>query len=105
VEQIFEIAEFTGFETIIIIDPPRPGCTEICLSQRITFCPAKIVYVSCAPDTQARDLKFFAQGYSIEEIQPIDMLPQTRHNENIFVLKCKSYAFHPHKIKGKRKFP
>ncbi|MDR1891059.1 MAG: class I SAM-dependent RNA methyltransferase [Puniceicoccales bacterium] len=89
-EQIFENAEFAGSETSIIIDPPRAGCAETFLSQLIAFCPAKIVYVSCAPDTQARDLKFLAQQYSIEEIQPIDMFPQTRHMENIVVLKWKS---------------
>ncbi|MDR1457378.1 MAG: class I SAM-dependent RNA methyltransferase [Puniceicoccales bacterium] len=86
-EQIFENVEFVGYETSIIIDPPRAGCTEAFLSQLLAFCPAKIVYVSCAPDTQARDLKILGQKYSIEEIQPIDMFPQTRHIENIVVLK------------------
>jgi 23S rRNA (uracil1939-C5)-methyltransferase/tRNA (uracil-5-)-methyltransferase len=86
-ERIFENAEFAGFETSIIIDPPRTGCTETFLSQLLAFCPAKIVYISCAPDTQARDLKILGQKYSIEEIQPIDMFPQTRHIENIVVLK------------------
>ncbi|MDR2778886.1 MAG: class I SAM-dependent RNA methyltransferase [Puniceicoccales bacterium] len=89
-ERIFENVEFTGPETSIIIDPPRTGCSEIFLSQLIAFCSAKIVYVSCSPDTQARDLKFLAQKYFIEEIQPIDMFPQTRHIENVVVLKEKS---------------
>jgi 23S rRNA (uracil1939-C5)-methyltransferase/tRNA (uracil-5-)-methyltransferase len=88
-ERIFENAEFMGSETSIIIDPPRSGCTETFLSQLMAFDPAKIVYVSCAPDTQARDLKILWQKYSIEEIQPIDMFPQTRHIENIVVLKGK----------------
>jgi 23S rRNA (uracil1939-C5)-methyltransferase/tRNA (uracil-5-)-methyltransferase len=86
-ERIFENVEFAGHETSVIIDPPRAGCTETFLSQLMAFGPAKIVYVSCAPDTQARDLKFLRQKYSIEEIQPIDMFPQTRHIENIVVLK------------------
>jgi 23S rRNA (uracil1939-C5)-methyltransferase/tRNA (uracil-5-)-methyltransferase len=86
-ERIFENAEFVGHETSIIIDPPRVGCTETFLCQLLAFCPARIVYVSCAPDTQARDLKILEQKYSIEEIQPIDMFPQTRHIENVVVLK------------------
>ncbi|MDR2776977.1 MAG: class I SAM-dependent RNA methyltransferase [Puniceicoccales bacterium] len=86
-ERIFENAELVGNETSVIIDPPRTGCTETFLSQLLAFCPAKIVYVSCAPDTQARDLKFLGQKYFIEEIQPIDMFPQTRHIENVVVLK------------------
>jgi 23S rRNA (uracil1939-C5)-methyltransferase/tRNA (uracil-5-)-methyltransferase len=86
-ERIFENVEFAGCETSMIIDPPRAGCSETFLSQLMVFCPAKIVYVSCAPDTQARDLKILGQKYSIEEIQPIDMFPQTRHIENVVVLK------------------
>ncbi|MDR2432779.1 MAG: hypothetical protein LBD34_03440 [Puniceicoccales bacterium] len=46
-----------------------------------------MVYVSCAPYTQVRDLKILGKKYSIEEIQPIDMFPQTRHIENVVVLK------------------
>jgi 23S rRNA (uracil1939-C5)-methyltransferase/tRNA (uracil-5-)-methyltransferase len=86
-ERIFENAEFAGYEASVIIDPPRAGCSETFLSQLLAFCPAKIVYVSCAPDTQARDLKILGKKYSIEEIQPIDMFPQTRHIENVVVLK------------------
>jgi 23S rRNA (uracil1939-C5)-methyltransferase len=52
--------------------------------------PKRIVYVSCNPATQARDLKLLCQKYSIEEIQPVDMFPHTHHVENIIslVLNC-----------------
>jgi 23S rRNA (uracil1939-C5)-methyltransferase/tRNA (uracil-5-)-methyltransferase len=86
-QRIFENAEFAGYEASVIIDPPRAGCSETFLSQLLAFCPAKIVYVSCAPYTQVGDLKILGKKYSIEEIQPIDMFPQTRHIENVVVLK------------------
>ncbi|MDR1595710.1 MAG: class I SAM-dependent RNA methyltransferase [Puniceicoccales bacterium] len=85
-EKIFQNIEFQGHETSVIIDPPRSGCTENFLRQLISFSPQKITYVSCAPDTQARDLKILSKCYSITKIQPFDMFPQTRHVENVVVL-------------------
>lgn len=88
-EIIFEKVTFPPAETAIIIDPPRKGCDEAFLTQLLAFEPQRIVYVSCGPDTQARDLKqILASGkYAIEAVQPFDLFPQTRHIENVAVLK------------------
>ena len=72
----------------IVVDPPRRGCDEKVLQEIAGLQPEKIVYVSCNPATLARDLKILAgTGYSIEEVQPIDMFPQTRHVEAITLLQ------------------
>ncbi|MDR3144616.1 MAG: class I SAM-dependent RNA methyltransferase [Puniceicoccales bacterium] len=86
-ERIFEDVKFPGGETSVIIDPPRSGCSHDFLLQLMKFSPQKIVYVSCAPDTQARDLNVICQKYSVEKIQPFDMFPQTRHVENVVTLQ------------------
>tara|TARA_R100000027_G_scaffold48943_1_gene37534 strand:- start:12625 stop:13845 length:1221 start_codon:yes stop_codon:yes gene_type:complete len=88
-EAIFdEVAEFPGDQTSVIIDPPRRGCDEGFLSQLSAYSPRCIVYVSCDPSTQARDLKILQEsGYGIVEIQPFDLFPQTRHIENVAVLR------------------
>jgi len=57
------------------------------LNQLFTFGPSRVVYVSCNPATQMRDLKsFLEQGYKIESIQPFDLFPQTRHLECVIAL-------------------
>lgn len=87
-ESIFAEVPFNGTETSVIIDPPRAGCDEAFLNQLIAFAPKKLVYVSCGPDTQARDLKYLvANGYKINRIQPFDLFPQTRHIENVVTLE------------------
>ena len=88
-EAIFaEVAEFPGAETSVVIDPPRRGCDEAFLRQLSDFAPSRIVYVSCDPSTQARDLKILEEsGYEILEIQPFDLFPQTRHIENVVTLQ------------------
>jgi 23S rRNA (uracil1939-C5)-methyltransferase/tRNA (uracil-5-)-methyltransferase len=74
-------------KTAVILDPPRKGCDTAFLRQLVTFGPKKIVYISCSPDTQARDMKFLLQHhYTIHRIQPFDLFPQTRHIENIITL-------------------
>ena len=87
-EKIFAEIPFMGEETSMVIDPPRAGCDEAFLKQLIAFSPKKLVYVSCGPDTQARDLKYLvARGYKILKLQPFDLFPQTRHVENVAVLE------------------
>ena len=86
-EKIFDNVNFNGNSASVIIDPPRAGCDAKFLDQLLKFYPEKIVYVSCAPDTQARDLKILSQMYDVVEIQPFDMFPQTRHIENVVVLR------------------
>jgi len=79
--------KFIGSDTSMIIDPPRAGCDTAFLEQLVEFAPSKLVYVSCGPDTQARDLAYLTQhGYKIERLQPFDLFPQTRHIENVATL-------------------
>jgi len=80
------IGHISGADTVTILDPPRKGCDEGFLTQLCRFRPARIVYVSCDPATQARDARFLLErGYDIEEVQPFDLFPQTRHIENVIV--------------------
>lgn len=86
-EAIFAHLTFPGTESAVILDPPRRGCDRLFLSQLFAFGPARIVYVSCGPDTQARDLRDILEaGYAIERVQPFDLFPQTRHIENVVTL-------------------
>jgi len=71
----------------IVIDPPRAGCDEKLLQTLVTAAPARLVYVSCNPATLARDLKFLtAHGFTVEEVQPVDMFPHTAHVETVVLL-------------------
>ncbi len=80
--------KFEGENTSMIIDPPRAGCDTKFLEQLIDFSPKKLVYVSCGPDTQARDLAFLTtHGYKLLKLQPFDLFPQTRHIENVATLE------------------
>jgi len=86
-EAIFNGLKFPGEETAVVIDPPRKGCDASFRQQLMQFRPQRIVYVSCDPATQARDLKEFVEGgYDITLIQPFDLFPHTRHIENVVSL-------------------
>lgn len=86
-EAIFNGLKFPPEETAMVIDPPRKGCDESFRQQLLAYCPQRLVYVSCDPATQARDLKeFIAGGYQITRIQPFDLFPHTRHIENVVSL-------------------
>jgi 23S rRNA (uracil1939-C5)-methyltransferase/tRNA (uracil-5-)-methyltransferase len=86
-ESIFEQIAFPADQSAVVIDPPRKGCELVFLQQLIHFYPRRIVYISCDPSTQVRDLKeLLSRGYHLCGIQPIDLFPQTRHVENIAVL-------------------
>ena len=72
----------------VVLDPPRAGCQSPAIDSLLRLYPENVVYVSCDPDTLARDLKMLCSGaYSIDSIQPLDMFPQTHHVENIVILK------------------
>ncbi|MBI5692888.1 MAG: class I SAM-dependent RNA methyltransferase [Verrucomicrobia bacterium] len=78
---------FRPTETAVVIDPPRRGCDESFLQQLFSFGPRTVVYVSCDPATQMRDLRhFLAAGYSLAAAQPFDLFPQTRHLECVLTL-------------------
>ena len=72
---------------IVFMDPPRAGSDECFLSSLVTLAPKKIVYISCNPETQQRDLRFLTKrGYKVEKIQPVDMFPHTNHVETVVQL-------------------
>ncbi|WP_221031697.1 class I SAM-dependent RNA methyltransferase [Actomonas aquatica] len=74
-------------DTVVLIDPPRKGCDESFLSQLFEYGPRAVVYVSCDPATQMRDLVHFkAAGYRLTAVQPFDLFPQTRHLECVVTL-------------------
>jgi 23S rRNA (uracil1939-C5)-methyltransferase/tRNA (uracil-5-)-methyltransferase len=85
---IFAGLDFPPAETAVVIDPPRKGCDESFLQQLFAFGPRAVVYVSCDPATQMRDLRhFLAAGYELTRVQPFDLFPQTRHLECVITLK------------------
>lgn len=76
-----------GAPNVIITDPPRAGMHEDVTRKIIEIAPARIVYVSCNPATQARDLQLMDEKYKVIKIQPVDMFPQTHHVENVVLLE------------------
>jgi tRNA/tmRNA/rRNA uracil-C5-methylase (TrmA/RlmC/RlmD family) len=73
--------------SVIVLDPPRAGCDKEVLCAVAARRPQKIVYISCDPATQARDLRILAaQGFSLQYVQPLDMFPQTKHIEAVALL-------------------
>jgi 23S rRNA (uracil1939-C5)-methyltransferase/tRNA (uracil-5-)-methyltransferase len=86
---LFAGLDFPPAETVVVIDPPRKGCDEPFLRQLFAFRPRAVVYVSCDPATQMRDLRhFIAAGYRVTKVQPFDLFPQTRHLECVITLAC-----------------
>ena len=79
------IAE-NGRPDVIITDPPRAGMHGDVIDTILFSAPRRIVYVSCNPATQARDLQLLDAAYRIEAVQPVDMFPQTHHVENVVLL-------------------
>jgi 23S rRNA (uracil1939-C5)-methyltransferase len=102
--QISHAAFFTGdvtavcndafFEThgrpdLIISDPPRAGMSDKLIAKLLEIAAEKIIYVSCNPATQARDLSLLSEKYQISAVQPVDMFPHTLHIENVTALFLK----------------
>ncbi len=81
--------ENNGRPEVVILDPPRAGVHPNVLDIFRKVIPAKIIYVSCNPATQARDLSFLSDLYNITRVQPVDMFPQTHHVENVVLLERK----------------
>ena len=72
---------------VVFMDPPRAGSTEEFLDALAQLAPARVVYVSCNPETQVRDLRYLAgKGYVIRVVQPVDMFPHTDHVETVVML-------------------
>jgi tRNA (uracil-5-)-methyltransferase len=86
------VQTFDRQETVVIVDPPRKGCSEEFLKQLYDYSPQRIVYMSCGPATQARDAKGIIEvgGYEVTSIEPFDLFPQTKHIESLMVFEKKN---------------
>lgn len=72
---------------VVIMDPPRAGASKQFLSNLVKSAPDRVVYISCNPETQKRDLFFLVKnGYKVKKIQPVDMFPHTEHIETVVLL-------------------
>ena len=76
-----------GKPDVIITDPPRAGMDEDVVKTILEAAPERVVYVSCNPATQARDLALMDEAYKVTRIQPVDMFPHTHHVENVVLLE------------------
>lgn len=81
-----DFIEAHGRPDVMIVDPPRAGMHEDVVKVILEASPRRIVYVSCNPATQARDLALLHEKYDIEAVQPVDMFPHTQHVENVVAL-------------------
>lgn len=86
-QHVFKDVSYPGGDTVVLIDPPRAGCSVEFLQQLFAFGPRGVVYVSCNPATQMRDLVLFTEaGYQLGTVQPFDLFPQTKHLECVMTL-------------------
>lgn len=81
--------QVNGKPDVVITDPPRGGMHEDVTRMLLQIEPSRVVYVSCNPATQARDLKILSEKYRISQVQPVDMFPHTIHVENVVRLDLK----------------
>ncbi|MBQ3430571.1 class I SAM-dependent RNA methyltransferase [Candidatus Saccharibacteria bacterium] len=81
-----EALSFISPEETVILDPPRAGCDKKLIEKLLEEVPEKIIYLSCNPSTQARDLKHLLKSYDIEKISPYNFFPKTPHIENLVIL-------------------
>lgn len=84
-----EFVSKNGKPDVIITDPPRAGMAPEVVDVILKLSPKRVVYVSCNPSTQARDLALMEGLYKIVKVQPVDMFPQTAHVENVVLLELK----------------
>jgi 23S rRNA (uracil1939-C5)-methyltransferase len=84
-----EFFEAHGRPDVIITDPPRAGMHEKLVNKLLDIAAPLIVYVSCNPATQARDLALLDAKYAVTRVQPVDMFPHTLHIENVVQLKLR----------------
>lgn len=82
--------EGNGHPDVVITDPPRAGMDESVCRMLLKAAPGRIVYVSCNPATQARDLAILDEQYAVKDVQPVDMFPHTYHVENVVLLEMRS---------------
>jgi len=82
-----EFISANGKPDVIVTDPPRAGMHEDVVRAILQASPERVVYVSCNPSTQARDIQLMSDSYSVEKVQPVDMFPHTHHVENVVLLR------------------
>ncbi|MCX6251203.1 MAG: 23S rRNA (uracil(1939)-C(5))-methyltransferase RlmD [Bacteroidetes bacterium] len=82
-----EFISANGVPDIVITDPPRSGMHEKVVKTLLSVNPGKIIYVSCNPATQARDIALLKEKYDLVKCQPVDMFPHTQHVENVALLQ------------------
>ncbi|MCC6752538.1 MAG: 23S rRNA (uracil(1939)-C(5))-methyltransferase RlmD [Saprospiraceae bacterium] len=75
-----------GVPDIVVVDPPRLGLHQKVCTELLEVAPQKIVYVSCNPSTQARDIEWLAPRYQVQSVRPVDMFPHTNHVESVALL-------------------
>ncbi len=87
-----QMAEAGEQVDVVFMDPPRSGSTEEFLGALLRICPKRVVYISCEPETLARDLKYLTgkSGYRVQEITPVDMFPFTGNIETVTLLSLKN---------------
>ena len=81
-----EFVSRNGVPNVVITDPPRAGMHKDVVKMLLRMSPARIVYVSCNPATQARDIELLKDAYELVEVQPVDMFPHTHHVESVALL-------------------
>lgn len=83
-EFMVEFAKKNNHIDVVMVDPPRKGCSQVFLDQLLTLKPNRVVYISCDVATQARDIAYLQEhGYLVDVCQPVDMFPHSHHIENI----------------------
>ena len=83
------ITKYDGDIDVLIMDPPRSGSDETFLSTVIVKGIKKIIYISCNPETLARDIEYLSDYYKVNFVQPVDMFPMTAHVETVLCLQLK----------------
>jgi len=78
-----------GRPDVMIVDPPRAGMHQDVVSVILNAAPGRIVYVSCNPATQARDIALLHEKYDVARVRPVDMFPHTHHVENVVLLELR----------------
>lgn len=84
-----QLFERQGYPDVIVTDPPRAGMHDDVTKAILNSGAERVVYVSCNPATQARDISLLAEGYYVADVQPVDMFPHTHHIENVVLMKKK----------------
>ncbi len=87
-----DIIDRHGAPEVVITDPPRSGMHLVVVERLIQLAPKRIIYVSCNPATQARDVALLSDHYSIKSVHPVDMFPHTHHVECVIHLQIKNHG-------------